>query len=364
LTAHSEPPNPYASTSDVSFQPEMISFDGVVDESMYLSLVPRRDKYIVLPIALFIGLVVIPIILLGLFYSLFIEWQLDIVAVSVGLLAVMIAALVFCIRIASVRRRTCSYLAKFPDLLGPMQGTISKSGLLLRDEEKTHWFPWVQLSKMAISNAGVRIPLSDDPRRFLALGEDLFNGFRPHEIRLMLFANRVSKIPMEQLIAESAAAFEQSVESPSFYNGIVDHSLSWREKLATMLMGPVLGAGVLVWLVMIGPNHRWTRYLPIAMTIYFLLPKLVDCIKLARGQLIKRSQYWGWLTADDLIYGSGVHVMKVPLALLKCVLLNEETLDFRLPSGTSLFVFRMHFQDATNFDRIVELTKSRQAVGE
>ena len=117
---------------------------------------------------------------------------------SICMTILSLAALLFCIWMASTRSRAKSYLKKFPDLLGAMQGTFSANGLLLEDTEKTHWFPWVQLSHMVVSNAGVRVPLGDDPRRFLALADELFDGFRPSDMDQLIARNRVAQSTYEE----------------------------------------------------------------------------------------------------------------------------------------------------------------------
>jgi hypothetical protein len=340
-------------------QPNTIAFEGIVDESMYLSLVPAMDKYIVLPLGLLIGFVMIPISILSLVFSVSMEQRLDMIVGSIILLVVMIAAFVFCVRISAVRRRTISYLTKSPDLLGRMQGVFSEKGLLLSDNEKTHWFPWLQLSKMAVSKAGVRVPLSDNPLRFLALGADLFNDFRPAEIRFMLSRNRVGSRTVEELISESAIAFDQTMESPCFYWGNVEQSVSLKKKLTSVLIGPILGIALLTRFALFSKKDRFTEIFLIAMAIYLLLPQFSNLIKLARGRYIETSQHWGWLTTHDLIFGSGGHVMKIPLSLMHCTNLNTETLNFILPSGSCLPVFRIHFRDAKCFDRMADSMKLR-----
>lgn len=98
MASHSEPQNPYASVSGMQIHPDSISFDGVVDESMYLSLVPRIDKYIVLPLAFLIALVGIPISIATLVFGVFVERRWDMFVASICLLVIMSSPLVFCIR--------------------------------------------------------------------------------------------------------------------------------------------------------------------------------------------------------------------------------------------------------------------------
>ena len=349
-TDPSELQNPYAPTSEIRVHPDSIAFDGIITEEIYSKLLPRKEMVLFLTLALLLIAVALPVLIAASFFAIFVEGKVEMIVGCVGMTLFTMAALGFCIRMASTSTRARSYLKTFPDLLGAMKGTFSSKGLILDDGEKTHWFHWVQLSHLVVSEAGVRVPLGDDPRRFLALAAELFDGYQPSDMEQMRFRNKIAHINYDQLAAQSAAVFQTEVGLASFYSGWIQQPVKWSAWI-TLLLGP---SSVCIFIVLQTVLGQWSR-LEIGLFVFlslFVLPSIRNMFQLLRNRNRTTVMCWGWLSERELIYGSGVHVMKILIASTKYIGRNAETLQFQLTSGTSLYFFRSLFRDTNHFDEI------------
>lgn len=300
-------------------------------------------------LAFLLFVIVLPILMAASLLAIFAGEAMAIV-VSICMTVFSLAALLFCIRMASTRIRARSYLKKFPDLLGAMEGTFNANGLVLEDTEKTHWFPWVQLSSMAVSNAGVRIPLDNDPRRFLALAEELFDGFRPCDMEQLHARNRVAQSSYDELAKASASVFQKEIGAPSYYCGWFNQSTSWSTWL-TLLFSPVFICLFIAYRTFQG-DWNWIWIALVITSLIGTLSGLLPLLRLIRNRGRTTVMCWGWLNENELIYGSGTHVMKIPMASMKYIGRDAEILEFVLASGQSLHVFRSVFQDVSHFDTV------------
>ncbi len=349
----SEPPelqNPYAPTSEFRVYPESISFNGVIIEEHYRKLLPKNEMRFFVTLAFLLFAIALPILITASVVSIFIGGQPGPIIGSLTVSLLLCAAMMFCIRMASTRIRAKSYLKKFPDLLGAMKGTFSSKGLILEDMEKSHWFPWVQLSRLVVTDGGVRVPLGDDPRRFLALADELFDGYRPSDMEQMLFRNKVAQTTYDQLAADSATVFQSEIGAVSYYSGWLNQPTKWTTWIA-WLLSP---ASVCVFIVIQTLQAEWDWFwtILVILTVLGTLSSIRPLVQLVRNRGRTVVMYWGWLDETELIHGSGVHVMKIPISSMKYIGRDAEVLQFVLASGTSLYVFRSLFRDANYFDQI------------
>jgi hypothetical protein len=81
-----------------------------------------------------------------------------------------------------------------------------------------------------------------------------------------------------------------------------------------------------------------------------VLPSFWKFVKLLRHGHHSTEMGWGWLSETDLIYGLGLHVMKIPIASMNTIRCIDGILHFQLASGKSLFVHRVLFPDPACFD--------------
>lgn len=342
--------NPYEPTSEISVCPDIISFEGEIREEDYRKLLPRKEMILLVSLAFLLVAVVLPILVTAFFFAIADGSSAAMLAVSSSAILFTSIAFAFCIRMASTRRRARGYLKKFPDLLGTLKGTFSSQGLVVDDHEKTHWFPWVQLSQLVATKEGVRVPLSEDPRRFLALSAEFFTSYRQSDMQQMRFQNHAVKTTYEQLAADSAAVFQTEVGSESYFVGWSQQPVKWKV-WGTLLIGPISFVGFILF-------HRdvrqwdWYHY----MFVVFFLASSVGCIRsivqLLRSRNLVTVMVWGWLTETNLIYGSGTHVMKIELTSMKYIGRDSEKIQFVLPSGQTMYVFRNLFRAPNHFDQV------------
>ena len=355
-----EPQNPYAPTSEIRVHPDAISFEGIVSEENYRKLLPKKEVVLFLTLAFLLIAVALPLLITASFFAIFVDGDAGMIVGSVGMTLLTSIALVFCIRMSSSRNRARAYLKKFPDLLGPLKGTFSSTGLLLEDEEKTHWFPWVLLSHLVVTEAGVRVPLGEDPRRFLALHVELFDGYQPSDMEQMRIRNRTAQTTYEQLAADSAAAFQSEVGSANYYSGWIQQPVTWSVWI-TLLLGPVILGIYLVILVIqtVQGQWSWVRLGLVVVLLLAVLPSVRSIVRLLRNRNRSTTMCWGWLSETELIYGSNFHVIRIPMASMNYIGRDAETLQFQLPSEANFYLFRAHFQETSHFERIRALLESR-----
>lgn len=344
-----ESPNPYAATSRMGVAPDSISFQGTITDEHYRTLMPKQEIQLFAGLAICLLAIVLPVLITVFVVSVFTGERNGIVgSLVMGFLSSF--ALTFCIRMASTRTRAKSYLEKFPDLLGAVKGTFQANGLVLDDHEKTHWFPWVQLSRMVVLHAGVRVPLGDDPRRFLALDDELFDGYRHDEMKQLLARNKISKSTYEDLAIASAQVFGQEVGSPSYYRGWTIHPTKW-STWVTMLLSPVSVVLFILYRAVRGEwNGLWIVLLVTA--VIATLCSMGPLVQMIRNRGQTAVMCWGWLSPTELIHGSGVHVMRIPMGVMKTIGLDTQQMQFVLASGTSLYVYRNLFEDPSHFDTV------------
>ena len=231
-----------------------------------------------------------------------------------------------------------------------MRGTFSSQGLILDENEKTHWFPWVQLSHLVVSKVGVRVPLGDDPRRFLALAADLFDSYRPSDMEQLHLRNRVGQTTYDQVAIESATAFHTEIGAPGYFCGWFNLRTKWSIWLS-WLVGPV---GFVLYILYLSFQNEWDM-VQISLVVLFvlgMLPSVRPLFHLFRNRGRSAVMCWGWLSETDLIYGSGLHVMKIQLDAVKYIVRESAILKFVLGSGQSLHLFRSLFQDKGHFDKL------------
>ncbi len=358
----SEPQNPYAPTSEICVHPDSISFDGIVSEESYRKLLPKTQLFLFLILAFLLIAVALPLLITASLFAIFATGEAGMIVGSVGMTLVTSIALVFCIRMVSTRARARSYLKKFPDLLGPMKGTFSSTGLILEDEDKTHWFPWVLLSHLVVTKAGVRVPLGEDARRFLALDGEMFDGYQPRDMEQMRIQNKTAQTTYDQLAADCAAVFQCEVGSANYYSGWIQRPVTWNVWI-TLLLGPVSLGIYIVFTVFQGVQglRSWGHIGLMVVLLFAVLPSVRNLARLLRNRNHATARCWGWVSETELIYGSGVHVMSIQLASMKYVGREAETLQFHFANGASYYLFRSLFQETGHFDKLCASFKRRTA---
>lgn len=342
--------NPYALSSAQHIYPESISFEGVVTEEFYRRLLPRGELVLFLTLAFLLIGIALPILIPAVVFAIFIQGEPAMIIGTVGMALFTLIGLWFCTRMASTRARASAYLRKFPDLLGEMKGNFSSNGLILSDSEKTHWFPWILLSHMIISDTGVRVPLGRDGRRFLALAAEMFDSYRPNDMQQLLIRNRSTHATYDQLVACSAVSFQTDVGSTSYFNGWFSQRAGW-DTWVICFMGPVSLCIFIAFQTLFG---EWS-WLQILLVVFFglcTLSTIRPLIQLCRNQGKETIMCWGWLTDTDLIYGSGYHVTKFSIDSVKYNGRNADALQFILTNGANLFLFRSFFRDTNHFDKV------------
>ena len=84
------------------------------------------------------------------------------------------------------------------------------------------------------------------------------------------------------------------------------------------------------------------------------VPSLWKFIELLRKGHHSTEMGWGWLSETELIYGLGLHVMRIPIVSMLTIGCTDGILHFQLTSGKSLFVHRVLFPDPACFDKFAQ----------
>jgi hypothetical protein len=158
--------NPYKPTSQLDVQvdwKDVVGFNGVVNEEHFRKLIPKRQLRLFAVLGSLLLGVGGSMLLASFVVAAFLIRDPFSAVLSFVVLTLLVVASCYCFRCSSSAIRARAILKKFPDLLGPMSGSFSESGLMLSDGQKTHWFPWVLLSQMMFSKHGVHIALGTDP---------------------------------------------------------------------------------------------------------------------------------------------------------------------------------------------------------
>jgi hypothetical protein len=169
----------------------------------------------------------------------------------------------------------------------------------------------------------------------------------------MRYRNRASQTNYDQLVASSAAVFQTEVGSESFYSGWIQQPVNLSVWI-NLLLGPAILGIFIVFLVLQIVLGQWS-WVQLGLAVVFslsALPSIWNMVQLLRNRNHATVMCWGWLSETELIYGSGVHVTKIPITSMKYIGRNSETLQFQHANEASLFLFRNLFRDTSHFDKI------------
>lgn len=354
--------NPYQATTEFDSTPVSVSFEGVVDESMYRRFLPAGERTAFLAFGAILGLIVLPGMLLALFFGIFIARDWGMIIGSSVLICIMTGPLIYCLRYPTNDEKARRYLEVFPDLVGAMKGTFDANGLVLWDDSKMHWFPWMLLSSFRVSKAGVRVQIEQDHRRFLALGSELFQGDPRNELELLRKSHRVTGMTNDQLVELSAKVFERTIDHPGFYLGGALQASNWNTWIELMV-APV--SFVLI-LILFTNGNGWnlsTLILVVALGVIFLpsFRRLIHHIRNPAGTILF---HWGWLDDRELIQGTGLHAIKVPLNSATIVIWDAETVEIKDSRFNSVFLVRSLFRDTGRFDAFLEASRAKSVIPE
>lgn len=174
--------NPYSSPKSVADLPTEYSFEGTVNLKDFTALLPGPLLVFLTRLAVLVsgmGLcIAVPGLVLGLVTQ---DYE---ASAACGTLSVLLGVMFFlCGFVLSPHRRARRAVARHPDLLGPARGDLSKQGLVLDDGKNIHWFGPAYLRRMVVSKYGVRLPIGQDPYRFVALPNRNFSSFNVKGIR-------------------------------------------------------------------------------------------------------------------------------------------------------------------------------------
>ncbi len=354
--------NPYQATTEFDSTPVSVSFEGVVDESMYSRFLPAGERTAFLVFGAILGLIVLPGMLLALFFGIFVARDWGMIIGSSILICIMTGPLIYCLRYPTRDEKARRYLKVFPDLVGAMKGRFDTNGLVLWDESKMHWFPWMLLSSFRVSKAGVRVQLEHDHRRFLALGSELFQGDPRNELELLRKSHRVTGMTNDQLVELSAKVFERKSDDPGFYMGGALQGRNWSTWVELMI-APV---SFVLFLIIVTYGNGWnlsTLILVVALGVIFIpsIRRLIHHIRNPAGTILF---HWGWLDDRELIQGTGLHAIKISLDSATLVIWNAETIELKDSWNNNAFLVRSLFRDTGSFDAFLEASRAKSVISQ
>jgi hypothetical protein len=354
--------NPYQATTEFDSTPVSVSFEGVVDESMYSRFLPAGERTAFLVFGAILGLIVLPGMLLSLFFGIFIARDWGMIIGSSILICIMTGPLIYCLRYPTNEEKARRYLKVFPDLVGSMQGTFDANGLVLWDDCKMHWFPWMLLSNFRVSKAGVRVQLEQDHRRFLALGSELFQGDPRNDLELLRKSHRVTGMTNDQLVELSAKVFERAIDDPGFYMGGALQGRSWNIWVE-MMIAPV---SFVLFFILATFGNGWNLSNSIIVVVLGVacLPSIRRLIHHIRNPAGTILFHWGWLDDREIVQGTGLHAIKVPLDSATIVIWDAHTIEVKDSRFNSVFLVRTLFRDTGRFDEFLEASRAKSVIPE
>lgn len=151
---------------------DSLLFHATIEESDYLALLPPRDfevwLYLVLGFLLAIcDLLALTVVAMGIDRT-----QIS-VALSAGVACVLITmGIGYVWHRIRPQTRARRGLKRNPDVLGPADGCVERSGLLFHDGIRQYWFAPSALQNAKVTPKGIRIHLGEDAYRYLALTEN------------------------------------------------------------------------------------------------------------------------------------------------------------------------------------------------
>jgi hypothetical protein len=220
--------NPYAPTGSLVYSSNQktidvrcLEFDGVIDEDDYAALMPSR--FAALLISSIMTFVIFPFFcVLGIAATLFVYLapvsvmrgqSTQLVVALTGMVVLAVGAF-FAGRYFNPEQRVRRNLKRFPDLLGPIRGEITASGLRLEHQGKEHWFGASFVAASHCSNAGIRFRLSDDLYRYLALTRRQFANFDAKAFASIVQQATILNVTQQELPSKDLNACDLFFEQP------------------------------------------------------------------------------------------------------------------------------------------------------
>ncbi|MDM4017564.1 hypothetical protein [Roseiconus lacunae] len=349
--------NPYANTVVEDDGPTELTFDSIIELEDYQRMLRRSfpERTLVIVLISLLGFTAIAPLVLVASISI---WRQD----TEALLPVILFSLVVgAIAVAVYRyffhsdRRVMRSIEKHPDLLGIVRGRLTAAGMTLDDGVRHHWFSPRQLVTAVISPAGIRIPLTDDPYRFLAMTERIFDHYsvktakglrerwfeyaRDPSDDVPSMWDEVNPPPGDAIHFHGAVTMQQSTRTP---------------RTLVLLIANLVGAAALLSIAGTDTSFfsSWSDYFMVGYGVFALFNGIRSAWFYYKGT---RQQTWnqrGWTSGEELAIQWTSVGIRISLSEIERVEILDEVIVLSSQSGGSYYLMRIHFESEADWETL------------
>lgn len=156
----------------------ILTFDGQISEADYVAMMPER--VVLLWLLRIVMALLVPIVILFAFMSVasFVRGGLgwDTILSALGALFI-VGVCIASVRTMGAKSRGRRTLRRHPGLLCIARGRLSDHGMVIYEGASTIWLAPSELVDANVTPRGIRIPIDQNPFRYLALAARLFDQF-------------------------------------------------------------------------------------------------------------------------------------------------------------------------------------------
>jgi hypothetical protein len=345
------------------------TFDGVIEQRDYALLLPNRSLLFCLQIVLLVTLA--PALCIGLFMAIAMVAMEGLSLESLVTIGVVTGlAVVATITFLAIGRkwRSNRYLKRFPDLLGVVRGEFTDKGLLVNDGKRQHWFGPSHLATADISRAGIRVPLTGHPYRYLAFTSRLMKMFSPAQAKDLqtLWRKKAARIsrtepnPVANLWAKLTAAPERSVAFKGYCT--VNEPFKSTETRQAAIIESISALGMLGFAGYLAKDSNFMSWGALMFAVLGGVSSVLAWRKYLYGTIERSWFQYGWVSETEVgVCNNEIGVVFDRGELAK-VESSDEAVVLTTHSQTRLYIFREQVVDETSWQHLKTLVAS-EALG-
>lgn len=356
-----QPINPYQSprTASVAVDTQGLAFAGEIDAIDYAALLPRGNFESILYKVLLTLLASMSVVFGGaIIFGTITRRATPDFAIFVIVTLMVIGVWVVWRRIKSQHRAERA-LKRHPDLIGLVHGHLTESGLAFHDGKRQHWFGPQRLLEVTFSDDGVRIPVDQNPERYIALTSRLFDDYSLPAIQQLFNHWRQSAsavtTPDETLGLDLWIDLAPMPDDSVAFQG----SLTIKQPMRTPLNRQAAIAASASPVVLITMGYfgtevfaTWAQTSFIVLGILLILWSLFGWWQYFRGTTVVTWNQLGWISPDELAVVRGCHGVRMSKDEFSEHVDHGEIVELIAHSAAIMFLARDQVSDDEQWAKI------------
>jgi len=360
-------PNPYRVTPGPRLPdawPEKLTFDGQIELADYASLLSRRETHLLVALLALLAPIT-AIVVVVLIYSLLVGKAGFPTFAGLAFVVLLLAICACLVVFVSPTYRGARYLRRHADLLCRARGWFDEHGLTFDDGERWHWFGpgWLsgtRATRCTMTDRGIRVPIDENPLRFLAFSARLFDNYVPE------LAKRLEQSWRAR--AASQASTDWMPWKPE-HDGTTDRiEFAGNVTIAKPPGTPEVrkkaiaeSVTVALWLVMLFVSWRtgnsWVAVFFLLMMLMAIWNTFVYWHQFFHGEKGQTLNQSGWITDRTIAWQWGWRGIKMPLQAITSGDVTNETVVLGSESGFELTIPNDQISDDESWQKLVAVAQ-------